>query len=176
MLFIEMGKMFDMLATVNPDKDSWCFNVRVIRLWTVYSTTEPGHLNSLEMIIIDEKVSSSYLDIFTKQLFLITNFDQIVNYILNRLQGTKIHASIDHKLLYLFRHKIFEGSVYNMSNFKVALEEGLNRTTSHPYHLHFLYKTKVDKCEDRSIEKLGLSLTTIGNIRGYGPDHEFLVG
>ncbi|WJX52344.1 hypothetical protein P8452_38464 [Trifolium repens] len=92
MLCIEMGKMFDMLTNVNPERESWCFNVRVIRLWTVYSTTKPGHLNSLEMILIDEK-------------------------------GTKIHASIAHN----------------------------------------------------SIEKLGLSLTTIGNIRGYGPDHEFLV-
>ncbi|WJX82134.1 hypothetical protein P8452_64933 [Trifolium repens] len=140
----EMDEMFDILAAVNPDRDSWYFKVRVIRLWTLYSATKPGHLNSLEMIVIDEK-------------------------------GTKIHASIPHKLLYLFRHKIFEGSVYKMSNFKVALEEGVNRTTSHPYQLHFLYKTKVDRCEDCSIEMLGLSLTTIGNIRSCGPNHEFLV-
>jgi hypothetical protein len=85
MLFIEMGKMFDMLAAVNDDRDSWCFKVRVIRLWTVYSTTKPVHLNSLKMIIIDEKVASSYLDIYSKQMFLITHFDYIVNYILNRL-------------------------------------------------------------------------------------------
>ncbi|WJX23701.1 hypothetical protein P8452_12894 [Trifolium repens] len=139
-----MGKMFDMLAAVNDDRDSWCFKVRVIRLWTVYSTTKPVHLNSLKMIIIDEK-------------------------------GTKIHASIAHKLLCLFRHKIFEGSVYKMSNFKVVLEEGVIRTTSHPYQLHFRYKTKVDRCQDSSIDMLGLSLTTIGNIRGYSPDNEFLV-
>jgi hypothetical protein len=85
MLFIEMGKIFDTLAAVNNDRDSWCFKVRVIRLWTVYSTTKPGHLNSLEMILIDEKVASSYLEIYTKQMFLITHFDRIVNYILNRL-------------------------------------------------------------------------------------------
>ncbi|KAK2422624.1 replication factor A protein [Trifolium repens] len=140
----ELGKMFDMIASVNDNRDSWCFKVRVIRLWTVYSTTKPGHLNSLEMILIDEK-------------------------------GTKIHASIAHKLLYLFRDKIFEGSVYKMSNFEVVLEEGVIRTTSHPYQLHFLYKTKVDRCEDISIDMLGLSLTTIGNIRTYSLDYEFLV-
>ncbi|WJX89063.1 hypothetical protein P8452_71087 [Trifolium repens] len=139
-----MGKIFDTLAAVNNDRDSWCFKVRVIRLWTVYSTTKSGHLNSLEMILIDEK-------------------------------GTKIHASITHKLLYLFRHKIFEGVVYKMSNFKVVLEEGVIRTTSHPYQLHFLYKTKVDRCEDSSIDMLGLSLTKIGNICGYSPDHDFLI-
>jgi hypothetical protein len=171
-----MDEMFDILAAVNPDRDSWYLNCSVIRLWTLYSATKPGHLNSLEMIIIDEKVSSSYLDIYIKHLFLIIDFDHIVNYILHCIQGTKIHASIPHKLLYLFRHKIFEGSVYKMSNFKVALEEGVNRTTSHPYQLHFLYKTKVDRCEDCSIEMLGLSLTTIGNIRSCGPNHEFLVG
>jgi hypothetical protein len=63
-----------------------------------------------------------------------------------------------------------------MSNFKVVLEEGVIRTTSHPYQLHFRYKTKVDRCQDSSIDMLGLSLTTIGNIRGYSPDNEFLVG
>jgi hypothetical protein len=171
-----MGKMIDMLAKVNPDRESWCFNVRIIRLWTVYSTTNPGHLDSLDMILIDEKVFSSYLEVYYNQLFLITDSVHFVIYILNRLQGTKIHASIAHKLLYLFRHKIFEGNVYMMSNFKVELEERVNRATSHAYQLHFIYKTTVDKCEDSSIEKLGLSLTTIGNIRGYGPDHEFLVG
>jgi hypothetical protein len=63
-----------------------------------------------------------------------------------------------------------------MSNFEVVLEEGVIRTTSHPYQLHFLYKTKVDRCEDISIDMLGLSLTTIGNICTYSPDYEFLVG
>jgi hypothetical protein len=92
------------------------------------------------------------------------------------VQGTKIRASISHKLLYLFRHKLFEGIVYKLSNFKVELEENVNRTTPHPYRLHFLYKTKVDQCEGGSIEEIGLTLTTIGNIRSYGPHHEFLVG
>jgi hypothetical protein len=63
-----------------------------------------------------------------------------------------------------------------MSNFTVGLESRVNRTTTHPYRLHFVYKTKVEKCEDCSIDKLGLSLTTIGNVCGYGPDHEYLVG
>jgi hypothetical protein len=63
-----------------------------------------------------------------------------------------------------------------MSNFKVVLEEGVIRTTSHPYQLHFLYKTKVDRLEDSSIDMLGLSLTKIGNICGYSPDHDFLIG
>jgi hypothetical protein len=56
MFCIEIGNMFDMLATVSPGRETWYFNVRVIRLWTVYSSTKPGHLNSLEMILIDEKV------------------------------------------------------------------------------------------------------------------------
>jgi hypothetical protein len=62
--------MFDMLADVNPDRESWCFNVRIVRLWTVYSPTKPGHLNFLEMILIDEKVSSSYLYFLNSQIRL----------------------------------------------------------------------------------------------------------
>ncbi|WJX89950.1 hypothetical protein P8452_71901 [Trifolium repens] len=139
-----MGKMFDMLANVSPDRESWRFNVRVVRLWTVYSTTKPGHLDSLEMILVDDK-------------------------------GTKIHASIAHKLLYLFRHQLFEGDVYLMSNFTVVPEAGLNRTTTHPYQLHFIYKTKVSRCQDCSIEKFGLSLTTIANLCSYSANHAFLV-
>ncbi|WJX66889.1 hypothetical protein P8452_51396 [Trifolium repens] len=111
----DIGKKFDMLADVKLDRDSWCF--RVIRLWPVYSTTKPGHMNSLEMIFIDAK-------------------------------DVKIRASIPHNLLYIFRHQIFEGSVYKMSNFTVGLESRFN---------------------------FGLSLTTIGNVCRYGPDHHYLV-
>ncbi|WJX63407.1 hypothetical protein P8452_48296 [Trifolium repens] len=133
-----------MLGSVSPGRESWCYYVRVIRVWTVYSTTNPCLLNSLEMILIDKK-------------------------------DTKIHASITDMLLYLFRHKIIEGNVYKMSNFMVGLESCAYRTTPHLYQLYFLYKTKVEICEDSSIDKLGLSLSTIGNVLGYGPDHEFLV-
>jgi hypothetical protein len=63
-----------------------------------------------------------------------------------------------------------------MSNFKVGLEACVNRTTAHPYQLHFIYKTKVYKFENNSIGNFGLTLTTIANIRCYGANHEFLVG
>jgi hypothetical protein len=63
-----------------------------------------------------------------------------------------------------------------MSNFKVGLESSFNRTTTHPYQLHFVCKTKVEIYEDHSIEKVGLSLTTIGNICRYRPDYPYLVG
>ncbi|WJX74389.1 hypothetical protein P8452_58156 [Trifolium repens] len=116
MLYVETENKFDMLGCVSPVKELWCFNVRVIRLWTVYSITEPDHLDSLEMVLIDVK-------------------------------GTKIHASIAHNLLFLFRHQIYEGNVYKMSDLMVAPES----------------------------DKIGLSLSTIRDVCGYGPDHEFLV-
>jgi hypothetical protein len=58
----------------------------------------------------------------------------------------------------------------------VAPESGVYRATGHPYQLFFVFKTKVEKCEDNTIDKIGLSLSTIRDVCGYGPDHEFLVG
>ncbi|XP_045799478.1 replication protein A 70 kDa DNA-binding subunit-like [Trifolium pratense] len=128
----------------NPGRDSWRFKVRVLRLWSVSAFLRPDQVNSLEMVLIDEK-------------------------------GAKIHASIRRQLLYLFNGKIVEGSVYKMSFFVVYPESGLYRTTSHRYKLSFEMKTKVQICESGVIDRYGLSLTSIGDICAYGPDHDFLV-
>jgi hypothetical protein len=47
---------FDMLGPVSPGKESWRFKVRVLRLWSVASFMRPDQVNSLEMVLIDEKV------------------------------------------------------------------------------------------------------------------------
>jgi hypothetical protein len=87
-----------------------------------------------------------------------------------------MRASIPRKLLYLFRHQVYEGAVYNMSNFKVGTESGVYRPTGHPYKLIFDVKTEIEKCENNRIDRNGLSLINIGVVCGYGPDHEFLIG
>ncbi|MCI14150.1 replication factor A protein [Trifolium medium] len=110
----------------------------------MYSFMKPDEVNSLEMVLIDEK-------------------------------GDKIHASVRRQMLYLFRLKITEGNVYKMSFFTVAPESGLYRTTPHRYKLIFEMKTKVQSCENNTIGRFGLSLTTIADICGHGPDYEFLV-
>ncbi|KAK2392196.1 replication protein A 70 kDa DNA-binding subunit E [Trifolium repens] len=140
-----MDSAFDLLGAVTPGKDSWRFKVRVLRLWNTYSFLKPDVVNSLEMVLIDEK-------------------------------GSKIHASIRRQLLYLFRDKIFEGKVYKMSHFTVGPESGLYRTTDHPYKLIFEMKTKVQLSESKKIDEYGLSLSTIGAVKGYGAGHDFLVG
>jgi hypothetical protein len=76
----------------------------------------------------------------------------------------------------MFRSKITEGKVYKMSYLSVSPESGYYRSTSHPYKLGFEMKTKVQICEDSSIDRYRLSLATIGDICGHGPDHDFLVG
>jgi hypothetical protein len=37
-------------------------------------------------------------------------------------------------------------------------------------------KTKVQICENFSIDTYGFSLSTIGDIIGFGPEHDFLIG
>jgi hypothetical protein len=51
-----MDSAFDLLGAVTPGKDSWRFKVRVLRLWNAYSFLKPDLVNSLEMVLIDEKV------------------------------------------------------------------------------------------------------------------------
>ncbi|WJX62991.1 hypothetical protein P8452_47925 [Trifolium repens] len=90
-------------------------------------------------------------------------------------KGSKIHASVRRQLIYVFGGKIAEGKVYKMSYFSVVPESGLFRSTQHPYKLKFEMKTKVQICENNSIDTYGLSLSTIGDIFVYGPEHDFLI-
>jgi hypothetical protein len=41
---------------VSPGKESWRLKVRVLRLWSVASFMRPDQVNSIEMVLIDEKV------------------------------------------------------------------------------------------------------------------------
>jgi hypothetical protein len=50
------SNVFDMLGPVSPGKESWRFKVRVLRLWSVASFMKPDQVNSIEMVLIDEKV------------------------------------------------------------------------------------------------------------------------
>jgi hypothetical protein len=76
-----MDSAFDLLGAVTPGKDSWRFKVRVLRLWNTYSFLKPDVVNSLEMVLIDEKVS---LLKFKLILFFVCNvcFDSESNLLL----------------------------------------------------------------------------------------------
>jgi hypothetical protein len=52
---------FDMLGLVSPGKESWRFKVRVLRLWSVASFMKPDQVNSIEMVLIDEKVYTCFV-------------------------------------------------------------------------------------------------------------------
>ncbi|CAJ2657473.1 unnamed protein product [Trifolium pratense] len=62
-----------------------------------------------------------------------------------------------------------------MSFFTVCPESGIYRTTPHQFKLDFEIKTKVQACEGKTIDRFGLSLSTIAQISAYGPAHNFLV-
>jgi hypothetical protein len=49
-------KTFNSLCNVKPGKDAWCIQARVLRLWSVPAFLNPKDNNSVEMVLIDEKV------------------------------------------------------------------------------------------------------------------------
>jgi hypothetical protein len=55
----EAGRNFDYLAEVVPGRESWRIKVRVLRMWKVPAFLNPSESNSIEMVLVDEKVSKS---------------------------------------------------------------------------------------------------------------------
>jgi hypothetical protein len=53
---LEMSPIFDMLSVIYPRRKTWRIKVRVISMWTVKSVFRFNQINSLEMVLIDEKV------------------------------------------------------------------------------------------------------------------------
>jgi hypothetical protein len=51
-----MSHFFDKLGVIYPRRKTWRIKVRVISLWTVKSVFRANQINSLEMVLIDEKV------------------------------------------------------------------------------------------------------------------------
>ncbi|KAK2409927.1 replication protein A 70 kDa DNA-binding subunit C [Trifolium repens] len=50
-----MSRLFDMLGVLYPRREPWRIKVRVISLWTVNSVFRSNQVNSLDMVLIDEK-------------------------------------------------------------------------------------------------------------------------
>jgi hypothetical protein len=51
-----MDSSFDLLSSVVLGRDSWRLKVRVARMWSVSSFLKPELTNSIEMVLVDEKV------------------------------------------------------------------------------------------------------------------------
>jgi hypothetical protein len=51
----------DMLGLVSPGKESWRFKVHVLCLWSVASFMKPDQVNSIEMVLIDEKLYACFV-------------------------------------------------------------------------------------------------------------------
>lgn len=51
-----MERSIDPLSDIVPGRESWRIKVRVVRIWEVPSFLKPGEANSLELVLIDDKV------------------------------------------------------------------------------------------------------------------------
>ncbi|CAJ2662234.1 unnamed protein product [Trifolium pratense] len=65
-----MNIAFDMLGVVSPGRESWRFKVRVLRLWTTSSFLQPEVVNTLEMVLIDEKGVKIHASVRRQLLYL----------------------------------------------------------------------------------------------------------
>jgi hypothetical protein len=72
-----MNTAFDMLGSVSPGRNSWRFKVRVLRLWNAASFMKPDQPNSIEMVLIDEKVSTMFFSIYSLRLFVKFCFESV---------------------------------------------------------------------------------------------------
>ncbi|CAJ2647173.1 unnamed protein product [Trifolium pratense] len=68
----EMATQFDMLCDVLPGHNSWKFKVRVLRMWAISSFMKPNELNSMEMVLIDEKNKLK-----EGEVYKLSNFDVV---------------------------------------------------------------------------------------------------
>jgi hypothetical protein len=62
-LYNEKGKVdakFDDVSVIFPGKENVHIKVRVLRLWKVPAFLNPCESSSLEMVLVDEKVSDIY--------------------------------------------------------------------------------------------------------------------
>lgn len=56
LLFGAMVDAYSNLSDVRVGNFPWCLKVRVIRLWVVKSNLISGQENSIELVLLDEKV------------------------------------------------------------------------------------------------------------------------
>jgi hypothetical protein len=54
-------KKFDDVAEIVPNQGSTRIKVRVLRLWKIPSFLNPFEISSIEMVLVDEKVSPVFI-------------------------------------------------------------------------------------------------------------------
>jgi len=133
---------FNLLFDVAPVRESWKFIVRVVRLWEVSVFLHPEQVNSVEMVLVDEKVGIFFLicSDFSFRCCLLSVF--LWFSVLLFFKDVKIHVTVRKELLYLFQKKLVEGGVYKLSYFLVSLSCGSYRTTPHAYKLFLSYENE----------------------------------
>ena len=47
----------DDLASILPSKENFRIRVRIVRIWKVHAFLNPSESSSIEMVLVDEKVS-----------------------------------------------------------------------------------------------------------------------
>ena len=104
---------------------------------------------SLDMLFLDEQVNPI---VFCFLFLLVRPRCLIVWFILDSLQSTLIHRSINSSRVDTFRRRLSEGSIYSLSGFNVARSNPKFRLSDSPVSIRLndetFFETKTDSDKD----------------------------
>ena len=133
------------LNDINPARNDWKIKVRVSRIWKVVNTHQNDELISLDMVLIDEKVSF-YIKAQTEfQYFMHTNLLSYWLSFCSTLQENWIHATIPKKFIAKNRELIEEGKVYKIQNFIITDNKKKYKIVENEYMLQFNDETEIER-------------------------------
>jgi len=173
MSFYEVQKQSQKLDEVNPEKENWNIIVRVISSWFVPDFSIQRCPFSMELVIQDKEVILRFISSITvmKKKYLYVKHIIYIHF----LQGGKIHASIRRTLIYKFQNEISEGHVFGIQNFSVAPNNGIYRTTHHPYKINFQFGTKFSLLDTKLVSDMKPQYTPLCLLTTSGFDTNYLV-
>lgn len=133
-----MDTKLSYLDEIAPGKIDWKFQARIIHLWNVPNMKNREEVQSIEMLLLDEKVGISSLHgdhSFSLVCFFLVCFVS--------LKSGKIQASVRKYLFPKFRADLQEGSTYLIHKVIVAKNDLQFPKTNHNYRLVFMSLTRV---------------------------------
>ena len=135
-----------MLSDIRAGKIDWKIRVRVIHMWKNVDRNNRQFTKSIEMILLDEKVS-----FFRLGKHMIYNDYMRLMMLILLLQSSKIQASVKQNLFNTFEKILEVGSCYMIQNLLVALNDPKFKSTNHNFKLAFMRNTMCMKIDDGSI-------------------------
>ncbi|QHN78977.1 uncharacterized protein DS421_19g666100 [Arachis hypogaea] len=120
-------------------------------------------------------IEAKILTIWEDASIVNENMKKLLHMVLMDKQHHKIQATVKDDLITTFIHRLKEGDVFIISDFKVIPNGGLVRVTRHRFRILFKCSTSVVVAASTVIPNPGLSLTSMDQILQKRIDYEYLI-